>query len=315
MKNVEIDGPDNGPVTISGGLKSGVFFIPIVAGPINVSIDDLTVTEGIGVKENFFPRLGGGFLNGHGHVTLTRVVMTGNVINDGSNGGAIHNHYGTMTLNSCVISNNSVRDGYAGGIRNEQWGTMTLTDTVVSGNRADRGAGISNGGNLTIVRGAIMGNIAYSSGGAINSHGPVSVIDSTISGNVAPEGGAGVYNVGDVVTIRNSTIADNDGTGVHTSGWTEVIDSTIARNHGDQAGGFYVYGGTLRVTNSTISGNTSDTMGGAIRIVEFVNPPDPPDVVVELTASTITDNVAKGTGGGGGINIIATPDGSAGHDA
>ncbi len=311
MKNVEIDGPDAATVTISGGLKSGVFFVPRVIGPITVSIDDLTVTEGIGVKEQYFPRAGGGFLNGYGQVTLTRVAFIGNVINDGSNGGAIHNRYGTMTFNSCVISNNSVRDGYAGGIRNEQWGTMTLTDTVVSGNKSQYYAGISTQGHMTIVRGTIMGNVAEEHAGGINMGGILTVIDSTISGNVAPDGGAGIYNVRGVLTIHNTTIADNQGDGVTTNGWTDVVDSTIARNYGDQAGGFYVYGGTLRVTNSTISGNVSEKMGGAIRIVEFVNPPDPPDAVVELTACTITDNLAKGTGGGGGIEIIATPDGSA----
>jgi hypothetical protein len=188
---------------------------------------------------------------------------------------------------------------------------MTLVDTVVSGNEAEYWAGISNRGVMNILRSTITGNIADRFGGGVDVGGVVTIIDSTISGNVAPEGGAGIYNVRSLLTIRNTTIADNQGTGVHTSGWTEIIDSTIARNQGNQAGGFYVYGGTLRVTNSTISGNISETLGGGINIVEFVNPPDPPDVVVDLTSSTITNNVAKGTGGGGGLRIIATPDGSA----
>ncbi len=311
LQNVEIDGPGADKLTISGGLQSGVFFIPPMLGPITVNIDDMTVTEGIGVDQGF-TRMGGGFYNGRGIVTLTGVVFTGNIAKGGNspNGGAIYNFLGTMTLDSCVISNNSARDGYAGGIRNEQSGTMTLIDTIVSGNKAQYWAGISTNGSMTILRSKIDENIADEFGGGIDASGTVTVIDSTINGNVAPDGGAGIYNVRGHVTVRSSTIADNQGTGVHTSGLTEIIDSTIARNHGNQAGGFYVYGGTLRVMNSTISGNISDNLGGAINIVEFVNPPDPPDALVDLTATTITNNVAKGAGGGG-LRVIATPNGSA----
>jgi hypothetical protein len=187
---------------------------------------------------------------------------------------------------------------------------MTLIDTVVSGNKAEYWAGISTNGSLTLTRSTVTGNISDSFGGGMDVSGVVNILDSTISNNVAPHGGAGIYNVRGSLTIRNSTIADNEGTGIHTSGWTELFDSTVARNHGASGGGFYVYGGTLRVTNSTISGNVSDAKGGGINIVEFVNPPDAPDVVVELTACTITDNLSKGAGGGG-VEIIATPDGSA----
>jgi hypothetical protein len=63
LKNLEIDGPGASIMSISGGLRSGVFHIPMEAGPVVVSIDDVTITEGIGAQEKPW-REGGGLLNG-----------------------------------------------------------------------------------------------------------------------------------------------------------------------------------------------------------------------------------------------------------
>jgi hypothetical protein len=313
LKDLAIDGPGASVLSVSGGHHSGVFFIPSTAGAVNVSIDDLTVTEGIGVSDVGW-REGGGLLNNYGHVGLTRVTVTANVLNDqlSSSGGGIANRYGTMTLDSCVVSDNAVLSGGgAGGIKNG--GTMTLVDTVVSGNRAKDFAGISNDdkGNLTVLRSTITKNQAAESAAGIDNLGVVTVSESTISDNIAPGGGAALYNITGSITVHDTTIAGNRGTAVDTQSWTDISNSTIADNHGDQGGGFYVYGGTLRLTNSTLSGNISDTSGGAIDTVSF----DPmPPALVEVTACTISANVAKGgfSGkGGGGIEVVKTSQGSA----
>lgn len=303
LKDVDIDGPDSAALVIDANFQSGIIDIPQAAGAINVRMDDLTLTKGIGIATPW--REGGGLHNYFGNVTLTRVVVSGNVIDDqlSSSGGGIANIFGTMTLTSCIVSKNAVWEGVGGGIDNVG-GTMTLIDSVVSDNKAKNFAGISNRGTLTIVRGSLTGNVAQESGGAIDSLGTLTVIDSDISRNAAPWGGAAIYNVSGSVTVRDTTMSENRGTAVHTSGWTDISGSTIAGNEGEQGGGFYVYGGTLRVTNSTISGNVSRNMGGGINIVSFELVPES---IVELTACTITGNVAEGGflgKGGGGIEVI-----------
>ncbi len=173
-----------------------------------------------------------------------------------------------------------------------------MIDTVVSGNRARNMAGISNRGTLHVLRSQIVDNVAEESGGGIYNIGFATVTETTIARNVAPSGGAGFFNLVGSVTVRDSTISDNRGAAVHTSGWTDVDNTTISNNHGHLAGAFYVYNGTLRITDSTISGNNSDTQGGAINIDTFW---PVPESVVDLRATTITDNEAPS---GGGIEIV-----------
>lgn len=74
-----------------------------------------------------------------------------------------------------------------------------------------------------------------------------------------------------------------------------VIDGNIAT---DVGGGSYTLG-TLNLTGTTVSNNTTGDAGGGIRISS--------SGVVDVTNSTINDNKANGVSGdGGGISNIGT---------
>ena len=100
---------------------------------------------------------------------------------------------------------------------------------------------------------------------------------------------------GSVVSISGITIAGgnvplgNDGGGILNNGGTLTItDSTLSGNSaGNDGGGISNEGGTLTITSSTISGNTAQ-QGGAI----FND-----DGTLTITSSTISGNSAR-TGGG-----------------
>jgi hypothetical protein len=95
-----------------------------------------------------------------------------------------------------------------------------------------QGAGISNGGSLTVTNSTVSGNTASLGGGILNDGGTLTLANSTVSENTALLGG-GISNQG-TVTLANSTVSENGG--------------------GD-GGGIFNAGGTLTLTNSTVSGN------------------------------------------------------------
>jgi hypothetical protein len=77
-----------------------------------------------------------------------------------------------------------------------------------------------------------------------------------------------------------------------------VIYSTIAEGAAYEGGGIYANSATLRVINSTISGNDTSSWGGGLRAF---------DSTTTLVNTTIYDNTA---GGGGGGAIDASGNGS-----
>jgi hypothetical protein len=116
------------------------------------------------------------------------------------------------------------------------------------------------------------GNAGYGYGGGVYDGGTLTVTDSTVVGNYAGYG-AGIYSNGSVLTLADSTVADNatfsGGTGGgldSDAGTLTVTDSTIADNTAATGGGVYNagygVGGTLAVTASTVAGNTATSGAG-----------------------------------------------------
>lgn len=164
---------------------------------------------------------------------------------------------------------------YGCGIQNDQ-ATLTINNCVVAGNTGlDSGAGISNGGTLTVNNSSITGNVLeyQGSGAGILSSGTLIINNSIIRGNVSGKGytdGGGIYSSG-MLEITNSTIEGNSvggrGGGIYNTGYAIISSSTISGNF---AGGGYpgppepgfgggisnVTGATLTISNSTVSGNS-----------------------------------------------------------
>jgi uncharacterized repeat protein (TIGR01451 family) len=127
--------------------------------------------------------------------------------------------------------------------------TVLITGVHLSGQNpsGDGGAIINNGGDLTLEYSLIDASSSPGEGGAIrnNFNGStgysLTIRNSTIDGNSANKSGA-IYFLGFGLTIENSTIHNNHAT--------------------DSSGAIGLFSGFGFIYNSTIVGNTANTVGG-----------------------------------------------------
>jgi hypothetical protein len=261
---------------------------------------------------------GGGIYVLFGALTVNSSTISGNTTggSTGGNGGGICTSgsflVGPVTITSSVIADNRTGNiGDGGGLY--VVGPVTITDSTISGNTAGRGAtgGISLLGDLagqtiaTISRSAIVGNTGA---GLSNGFDTLTITSTTVSGNSNdasyPMFAGGIFNSGRL-TITDSVISDNVGSGILSFNQLTVFGSTISGNFGPSlGGGVEVFEGDAHVVNSTFSGNSAEEGGGGIGVTPFG--------FLELTSVTITGNAANGTdpwSGGGGLSVI-TPYGS-----
>jgi uncharacterized repeat protein (TIGR01451 family)/CSLREA domain-containing protein len=217
------------------------------------------------------------------------------------------------TTNTLILDGLTIRDGLAsgdgGGIHNT--GSLTLNHCVVDANEIffssalfGHGGGIYNTGTLTLDDTSVTNNVAaYSGGGIYNDGGTVSIVASTISdNNAANDDGGGILHFGGTLTMNNSSVtgnqADDDGGGVRGNwiNFIEIQNSTIADNTaGDNGGGLRTtaVGSTFKLVNSTVSNNHAlGTMGGGFYTIS---------ATVTITNVTFWGNDAV-TGGGGIAN-------------
>jgi CSLREA domain-containing protein len=175
-------------------------------------------------------------------------------------------------------------------------GELTVEDvTIQNGSVADRGGGILgfSSPDITLDGVELFNNQATVGAGGIEAFGPdasLKILGSEIHGNdtIGTLGGGGVL-VGDgSLEITGSAIHDNSadaaqnfsggGGGVKASGTTTITDSSIHDNNagdgnpatqdiGDDGGGIRFVPGAaaqLTITDSTISGNSTEQFGGGL---------------------------------------------------
>ncbi len=212
------DGPEQGPVTISGNNSSRVFH---VAQGVVASFSGLTITAGFLSASDS----GAGLYN-EGTATLTDCIVSGNSTFDGNGAGV--NNKGTLALVNCTVSENSTRaSGSAGGLAT--YGMATLTGCTISGNSAWSGGGLGNWGVTTLTNCTVAGNSGGSGtgGGVYISTGTLSAIACTISGNSAQSLGGGLWNRAGVATLTDTIVAANTGSGGVSSDIAANDPSTI----------------------------------------------------------------------------------------
>ncbi len=239
-------------------------------------------------------------------------------------GGIMMNGQGTVNINNASISfNSSSRRG--GGI-NCFGGTINIAGGTLSGNASGTlgGGGVAmDVGLISVTAGSVLsGNLTSGSGGAIlmSGGGSLVVADSTIGPAtvVNPEdrnrslSGGGIFTGnGATVTIANSTIQNNSST--DTGGGARfglinfpvvIINSTIRNNiASDGAGGIGMTSGTLTLTSSTISGNTSNAPTFGSGGIYFSSGPS----TVNISHTTISGNSSSASdSGGGGLCLYNT---------
>jgi hypothetical protein len=136
-------------------------------------------------------------------------------------------------------------------------------------------------------------------GGIFSLRGNVSLASSTVTGSA----GIGIQVVSSFhdavppsqVTLTNSTVSNHNGNGIRVYGGSvTLINSTVSGNTATERSGFLDYenGGGIRapgvtLINSTVSGNSAEGDGGGIWAARVI-----------IKYSTVTGNHAAGIGGG-----------------
>jgi len=277
-----VSDPIANPTTLDSQGQGRV--LSIANAGVQVTIENLRLTGG-GMPNMQAIIDGGGILN-QGSLIMNNVIVSGNYVQFGGQGGGIFN-MGALTMTNSAVSSNSTgaHFGSGGGIYNQ--GSLTIINSTVDGNgvfEASGGGGIFNTGTLIIRNSSVHNNSNvgfFGSGGGISNAGSLSMTHTTVSNNYAASPGGGVHNRSEaILTIANST---------------------IDRNVAAYGGGGISNSGTLTVTNTTVSSNTTiitSCCGAPIGGSGILN-----DGTLTLSFTTIAANSANEAGfNGGGIN-------------
>jgi uncharacterized repeat protein (TIGR01451 family) len=309
QKSITIAGPGPYKITISGEAKTNV---------IRIAKDQTVTISGVSVKNGAASKYPGGGISNEGTLTIANMLIDSNTA-DTFGGGVYNSELATMTIFQCTVSNNEAK-GYAGaagggGIWND--GHMKITYAYVNYNTAPvAGGGIYNDttGYLEINFAQIIGNYIYGlgqgyawGGGIFNQAdyvsepdvvGWISIMNTTIANNEGTgffTSGGGVSNIGSM-SIQATKILNNSvsgvGGGVDNEGAMEIIQTTIDNNlaYGDFGdGGGIENSGSLTLLDTTISNNTGHGVGGGL---------DKWLGEMWMWNSTISGNIAYKSGGG-----------------
>ncbi len=260
---------------------SGVDLIHLPAGTYDLGIGgsgedlnatgDLDITSAVGIigSDAMTTLINGAGIDRVFHVASGGVAVTSNLtIRTGlaDSGGGIRNDGNLILINTAVINNSAT--GTGGGIYNA--GDLNLYDSDVSDNV---GAGIwSQSGTVSVIGSNVSRNTTTGGGGGVTSFGTLNMDLSTVKENSAGFGG-GVFSSG-TLAISNSTVRNNTarfGGGIASLfAKSNITNTTIFGNsaNGDgslEGGGGVFNNGSLALTNSTLSDNSSFSPGGGIR--------------------------------------------------
>jgi hypothetical protein len=321
VANLNDEGPGSLRQAVEDALPGETISLPagtytLASGEI--SIDKSLTIAGHGAGDTIV-RSGGPFRVFSSSGAANEVAISGVTIRDGHRvdaGGGVWNQEATLTLSAVVVTGNvASADGEAGqfggisrggGIYNQN-GTLHLLDSTVTANRSSAvggsgkfggiayGGGISSEGAVTVERSNISSNIVDARGGqgpsdpmqfgGISTGGGIyasvqstaSLSASTVSGNLSdassgPGGfagigkGGGVYFMGGTspFVISRMTVSGNEARGTGGGGIIE-------------GGGIYFDSGvtTMTVSSTTVAGNAVDSVdgvGGNLRL-QGISPP------------------------------------------
>ena len=212
LQNLTIQGPAAG-VTVSGNRQSRVFEIgeqQQVHNP-NVTLTNLTVTQGKALGSGIFANFGGGILDWSlGTLTLTNCTVRGN---SAAQGGGIY-ATGTLVFTDCTLSGNTV--SFSGAGLDKDRGTATLTNCTLTGNSAAVGGGIDNEFTaMTLINCTLFGNTAgLFGGGILDDIGSATLLNTIVAGNVSPSGPEVSNDGGGIATATYCLIGNGSGSGI-----------------------------------------------------------------------------------------------------
>ena len=252
---------------------------------------------------------GGGAIATEGFVSISNCLLMNNRATGtlGSGGAILISPLGNLrAINSTITGNEANRAG--GGIEDASGGTaditilkaVNVTNNVVNMNPGN-GGGIHVGGdgNINIFRGTISGNTAAAEGGGVwLGTGSLTVRLTTIENNEAQgglpsQGGGGLFNDGGTMVVNPGTIIrGNTATGFSGSGGG-IFNGSIS-----DADGNLIAAGNLRVNAAKVVGNTANRAGGGIEDASGAS-----TRVAVVNAMIDSNVVLTNPGNGGGIHI------------
>jgi predicted outer membrane repeat protein len=234
-----------------------------------------------------------GVLTSNGNITITGPGAGKLIINGNANSGIFNIDDGSASTDSpAIISGLTLingKSGDGGAIYSSE--SLTLVNVTISGNTSTGIAGAVDadpttpGSNVLVKNCLVTGNTAPDNviGGLdIEAGKTVEVIDSIITGNSCKTNAGGAFignsSTGTIIVLSGDTITGNASTGGKGGGVFIGNYSTLPT-------------GVTTISNCTISGNTSPTVGAGI----YENGHGEK---LNITKSTFSDNIA-GTNGGG----------------
>ena len=279
--------------TTTGVSKNGTDVSLGAGGGVYVRDGALTIKAST-IQGNTATR-GGGVYADHATVTVEGSTIQSNKANDvpsdapASNhglGGGIYSFDCALTITDSTITGNEA----CGSTSLFRYNTTENTDRLVSSALGCGGGGICAVGkasNVTLSDATITDNKATSNqtsylgvGAGIDAEGgTLTVTKSNISGNNARGNGGGIFSAeGNVLNVSDTTIQSNQGDnggGIHMGekaaatapAQATITDTKILDNEstGSQGGGVYVATrATAALTNCTVAGNKTTSMGGGI---------------------------------------------------
>ncbi|MBU1568412.1 MAG: hypothetical protein KJ630_22645 [Proteobacteria bacterium] len=206
------------------------------------------------------------------------------------------------------VSGNESATG--GGILTYQ-GSLDIRDAVISQNYANMGAGLFLNGASKLIRVAFSGNRAFESGAGAYAWGErIYMEDVLFDKNEAGKDGSGIYNEGNLEVLRGkfsnntfySSSNQGNGGGIYNEGNANIRSSTFFENHLGKGGGIY-NNGPLKVAGCTFFRNWGAT-GGAI-YNQYIN--EGGEQEVRIINSTLSGNMTDSEGGGiynGGSEVV-----------
>ncbi len=245
-------------------------------GGAGIKIEDgSALLQGVHLLSNTATGLGGGLYARFAPVTIESSQSRPSLIdlNAAAQGGGILMFSDDLIVTGATVSNNT---GGSGGGFNvaacvECSASATITDTIITSNTANIGAGlrIQSWVDLTLDASTVDGNISTGDGAGLNTFGTATITNSVFSNNDAGGDGGGIYSTSDL-TIESSDLVGNEA--ASSGGAVYWLD----------------YGYDALFDEVTVDGNTANTGGGLYL--------EGGGESYEIVASTISNNVATGTG-------------------
>ena len=225
---------------------------------------------------------GGGIWNNGGHLVLNHAELVANTADD--SGGGLESRSASLTEPMTFV-----------------------VGSVLQGNCAASASGIYNRGRLSIASSIVkdhnttgpLGVCQADEGVVYSELGLVDISKSSLKNNVATEG-ALTIDQGEVL-VSNSSIYNNNTGSVATtwsgsgglsnySGVITITNSTLANNTGHKGGAILNRAGSINVNQSTIAGNTSLGDGGGI--YNGVDSGITPPALMSLSNTILESNTA-----------------------